>query len=283
MKDPEYDMRTLPSRATFVDTHCHLDMSDFEDDLANILDRALVQGVESIITIGIDLASSHRAIELARQHSCIFAAIGVHPHDVHSATEATYATLEALVTANHNLIVGYGEIGLDYVKKRSEPELQRQHFRRQLEIAKKLRLPVIIHDRDAHTDTLNILKECGPLPQGGVMHCFSGDMAFAEKIIDLGFYISVPGIVSFKNAHNLHDVARMIPLTSLLIETDAPFLAPHPFRGKRNEPSFVIHTATCIARLRDIPLADLAHATTANAASLFHFTPHEPPHSTPRS
>lgn len=282
MKDPEYDMRILPSTATLVDTHCHLDMSDFEDDLANVLDRALGQGVESLITIGIDLTSSQRAIELARQHSCIWAAIGVHPHDVHSATEATYATLEALITVNRDLIVGYGEIGLDYVKKRSEPELQRQHFKRQLEMAKKLRLPIIIHDRDAHTDTLSILKEYGPFPCGGVMHCFSGNLAFAEKIIDLGFFISIPGIVTFKNAHDLHDVARMIPLTSLLVETDAPFLAPHPSRGKRNEPSFVVHTAACIARLRDIPLAELAHATTANATSLFQFTPHKPPHSTPR-
>jgi TatD DNase family protein len=283
VKDPEYDMRILPSRATLVDTHCHLDMSDFEDDLANVLDRARDQGVESIITIGIDLASSRRAIKLARLHSYIWAAIGIHPHDVHSATDATYATLEALIAANRDLIVGYGEIGLDYVKKRSEPKLQRQHFKRQLEMAKKLRLPVIIHDRDAHTDTLDILKECGPFPRGGVMHCFSGNLEFAEKIIDLGFFISIPGIVTFNNAHDLHDIARMVPITSLLVETDAPFLAPHPRRGERNEPSFVAHTAACIARLRNIPLAELAHATTANAASLFQFAPHEPRHSTPRS
>jgi TatD DNase family protein len=274
--NPISDNPIPPEGTSLVDTHCHLDMREFENDFDMVLNRAKNHGVDSVITIGIDLASSRKAIGLARKYPCIWASVGVHPHDVHSATDETYAAIEDLIETNHHLVVGYGEIGLDYLKKRSEPELQRRHFRRQLEMAKKHRLPAIIHDRDAHEDTIRILHETGPFPNGGVMHCFSGDMDFAGKIVDLGFHISIPGIVTFKNAHDLHEVAQKVPLTSLLVETDGPFLAPHPWRGKRNEPAYVLYTADYIAKLRDIPLVELAKATTANAKSLFRLSTSQP-------
>jgi len=231
VKDLKCTVPALPEDTHLVDTHCHLDMEVFNNDLEAVLDRARQHRVDTIITIGIDLPSSQKAIELAQKYPAVWASAGIHPHDVHSVTDATYTALLELIETHRDQVVGYGEIGLDYAKKRSHPDLQRQHFRRQLEMAIALQLPVIIHDRDAHEDTIRILQDCGPFSCGGVLHCFSGDIAFAQKIIDLGFHISIPGIVTFKNAVDLQKVARMIPLSSLLVETDGPFLAPHPWRG----------------------------------------------------
>lgn len=279
VKDPKNDAPSLPEDARLIDTHCHLDMDAFNGDLEAVLDRAKQHGVEYIITIGIDLPSSDKAIQLARRFPGIRASAGIHPHDAHSIADSTYAALLELIGSHRDQVVAYGEIGLDYAKKHSEPGLQRQHFRLQLEMAKDLQLPLIIHDREAHEDILRILQECGPFSRGGVMHCFSGDYAFAQKVMELGFHISIPGIVTFKNALDLQEVARKIPLSSLLIETDGPFLAPHPWRGKRNEPAFVIFTAACIAKLRGIPLDQLARATTSNAMSLFRLNTPSLPHS----
>lgn len=278
MKDQKHHTPVLPECAQLVDSHCHLDMESFADDLEAVLERARQNNITAIVTIGTDLDSSRKAVELAKLHPDVWASAGIHPHDLPSITDCTYSDLIQFIEANRQWVVGFGEIGLDYAKQRCEPNLQRKHFRAQLEIAKNLNLPVIIHDRDAHEDTLRMLKECGPFPCSGVMHCFSGDYSFAAKIIDLGFFISIPGIVTFKNAANLRDVAQKIPLTSLLIETDGPFLAPHPWRGKRNEPSYIIHTATCIAELRSMPLADLARETTTNAVSLFDLPHTQPTH-----
>lgn len=269
MKDQKHDTPTLADGVHLVDSHCHLDMEAFAGDLEAVLERARQHKVGAIITIGIDLESSIKAVRLAQQHREIWATAGIHPHDLRSVTPGTFTELVEFIEANREWIVGYGEIGLDYAKQRCEPDLQRRHFQTQLDMAKNLNLPVIIHDREAHEDMLRLLRECGPFPAGGVMHCFSGDCRFAEKILDLGFSISVPGIVTFKNAADLRKVAAEIPLTSLLLETDGPYLAPHPWRGRRNEPSYVLHTAACIAELRGIPLALLAQATTANAVSLF--------------
>ena len=269
MKNLTNTPATLPEGCHLIDTHCHLDMDAFSCDLEMVLVRAKKCGIEFIVTIGIDLPSSQTAVHLAEQHSFIRASVGIHPHDVHSATDAMYLSLSQLIDTNRELVVGYGEIGLDYVKKHTDPELQRKHFKRQLEIAKEFELPVIVHDREAHDDILRILQDCGPYPGGGVMHCFSGDYAFAQRILDLGFHISIPGIVTFKNATGLQEVARMVPLSALLVETDGPFLAPHPWRGQRNEPSFLLQTATFIAGLRNISLGELADVTSANAISLF--------------
>lgn len=266
----------LPSLSpgiSLIDTHCHLDMDAYGKDLDEVLQRASRHHVRHIITIGIDVESSKGAVALAQRYANISATIGVHPHDVDSITSATYDILGDLAEKNREHIVGYGEIGLDYVKEYSAADSQRRHFANQLILARDLSLPVVIHDREAHEDTLRILKETGAGTHGGVMHCFSGDLEFAQRVLDLGFYISIPGVVTFKNAVALQEVARTIPLKSMLIETDGPFLSPHPLRGKRNEPVNVVYTADFIASLRDIPLDEIAAETTANACTLFQLPP----------
>lgn len=265
--------QAFPPRLSLVDSHCHLDMDAYAADLIEVLDRAKLNGIDHILTIGIDIASSRRAIALAADHACISAAVGVHPHDVTSITDATYVELREMITANRQHIIAYGEIGLDYVKNYAEPALQRKHFRNQLALATELDLPVIIHDREAHDDVLAILKTAliGH-HRGGVMHCFSGDCQLAQAVIDLGFYVSIPGIVTFKNAKQLQEVARMIPDDRLLLETDGPFLAPQPFRGKRNEPAYIRHIAKFVADLRGCTINQIATQTTENAQRLFQFT-----------
>lgn len=269
MNEPKYPFPALTEDASLVDTHCHLDMDEYAPDLDDVLDRARQQKVDRIITIGIDLESSRKAIALARKHPGISASVGVHPHNLPATTDDSYSDILGLVRNNRDVVVGYGEIGLDYVKTYHPPELQRRHFRLQLDMARTSALPVIIHDREAHDDILRILDDSGTLPAGGVMHCFSGDYRFASTLIDRGFLISIPGVITFKNAASLQEVARKVPLSSLLLETDGPYLAPHPWRGKRNEPSYVLYTAARVAELRGISLASLARATSENAAALF--------------
>jgi len=269
VNDPLRLFPDLPEGTCIIDTHCHLDMNDYADDLDAVIERARQKKVEKIITIGIDLESSKKAVSLARKYPGVKASVGIHPHDLPLPAEGTYADIVRLTEENREYIVGYGEIGLDYAKMHHPAEMQQLHFRIQLELAKTLDLPVIIHDRDAHEDVLRILEQCGPFPAGGVMHCFSGDYTMACKAIDLGYFLSVPGIVTYKNASSLREVVRKIPLTSLLLETDGPFLAPQPWRGKRNEPAYILATAAYIADLRNIPLEHLAQATTANAIALF--------------
>lgn len=259
----------LSQEASLIDTHCHLDMDAYSEDLEAVLQRACDSRIEHIISIGIDIASSKNAINLAKQYSYISATIGIHPHDVDNITTSTYDTLGELADTFRKHIVGYGEIGLDYFKEYSAADNQRQHFKNQLSLAKDLQLPVIIHDRDAHEDTLSILKSSGAKDIGGVMHCFSGDSLLAKQVIDLGFYVSIPGVVTFKNASDLQEVASTIPLDAMLIETDGPFLSPDPLRGKRNEPINVLYTAEYIAQLRGMSLDELAIQTTRNAKKLF--------------
>ncbi len=259
----------LSPDCTLVDTHCHLDMQAYSDDLDTVLTRAGESGISSVVTIGVDLPSSRAAVALARQHNTIFATIGIHPHDAAQATENTYEQLARLYHDNKTVIAGYGEIGLDYVKIHSPVDIQKKHLTRQLQLAAGLHLPVVIHNREADDDTYTILREHGPLQNSGVMHCFSGDLEYAKKIIDLGMYISIPGIVTFKNAEKLKTVAQKIPLERMLIETDGPFLTPHPFRGKRNEPAFVLFTAAEIAKLRGLPVEEIAYHTSENATELF--------------
>jgi TatD DNase family protein len=222
--------------------------------------------------VGIDEKSSRQAISLAEKYPMIKATIGIHPHDVTNIHPHTLDILARLVEENRDLVVGYGEIGLDYAKKYSPLEIQRRHFRSQLALAKDLRLPVIIHDREAHDDILRILKEATPFPHGGVMHCFSGDMRLAEQVLELGFYISIPGVVTFKKAMDVQETARLVPLNALLLETDGPFLAPDPWRGKRNVPAYLLHTAQKVADLRGITINEVAQRTSANTMALFRFS-----------
>ena len=269
MKKNPTPLPSLSQETFLVDSHCHLDMDAYKDDLDEVLEQAYRNHVRWIISIGIDVESSRRAISLAQKYAMIKATIGIHPHDVSHIQDETLDILAELAAENGHHVVGYGEIGLDYVKNYSPPALQRRHFRSQLALAKELGLPVIVHDRDAHEDTLRLLREAAPFDHGGVMHCFSGDLTLARQVMELGFHISIPGVVTFKNATDLQEVARLTPLTSLLVETDGPFLSPAPWRGKRNEPAFLVHTAQFIADLRDIPINEVARQTSANAMALF--------------
>ncbi len=250
-----------------VDTHCHLEMDAYDEDRDTVIRNAVGDGVSRIITIGIDVETSRRAQEIAGQHEGVFATVGVHPHNVSAVTEDDYATLCTL--AGHPKVVAYGEIGLDFVKWYAPEAEQRYHFQRQVELGKSLGLPLIIHDREAHAATMETLKGAAPFPAGGVMHCFSGNMALAEEVLSLGFHISIPGVVTFGKAHDLQEVAAKVPLSSLLLETDGPYLAPEPWRGRRNIPSHVLYTAAKIASLRAISLEEVAARTSENAARLF--------------
>lgn len=269
MKKKRKKVAELSKDAYLIDTHCHLDMQQYCNDLNEILDQAKRHNIHSIITIGIDEKSSEQAVKLAHQYEMVFAAVGIHPHDVDRVSSTTLDFISRLALDNPSQVVGYGEIGLDYMKKYSSPDAQRKQFQAQLALAKELHLPIIVHDRDAHEDTLAILTQEAPFDYGGVMHCFSGNYTFAKQIIDLGLHISIPGIVTFKKSQELQEVASRIPLSSMLLETDGPFLAPEPWRGKRNEPYYILYTAEKIAQLRNIDIDDLARQTTLNAQSLF--------------
>jgi TatD DNase family protein len=248
-----------------IDSHAHLEMKEFDHDREKVVERARQAGVDFVITVGTNLALSRKAVELAERHENIYATVGIHPHDVVNTDNKTFDTL--LELAHRKKVVAYGEIGLDFFRNISPQEKQLDLFGRQLELAKELQLPVIIHDRDAHEQTLRIVSASGV--RRGVFHCFSGDYNMAKQCIDLGFYISVPGVVTYDKAKTIQDVARRVPLSSLLLETDAPYLAPIPHRGKRNEPSFIIHTAKKVAELKGLSLEEVAQATTQNAKNLF--------------
>lgn len=252
---------------SLTDTHCHLDMYAPDAESADIIADANRAGVRTIITVGIDLVSSRAAIRLAADHSGVYATVGVHPHNVTDLSDQDYSELAAL--AAHPRVVAFGEIGLDYAKQYAAIPGQLEHCRRQVRLARELGLPLVIHDREAHADILAILREEGPLPAGGVMHCFSGDRSFADQVLDLGFLISIPGVVTFAKALALQEAVRHIPLDSLLLETDGPFLAPVPHRGKTNFPCLLLYTAQKVAELKGLELDAVAAATTNNAHRLF--------------
>jgi TatD DNase family protein len=249
-----------------IDSHAHLEMKEFDHDREKVIERARQAGVDFVITVGTNLALSRKAVELAERHENIYATVGIHPHDVANTDNKTFDAL--LELAHRKKVVAYGEIGLDFFRNISPQEKQLDLFGHQLELANDLKLPVIIHDRDAHEQTLKMVKASSI--RCGVFHCFSGDYNMARQCIDLGFYVSVPGVVTYDKAKTIQDVVRHVPLSSILLETDAPYLAPIPHRGKRNEPSFIIHTAKKVAELKGVSLEEVADATTKNAKSLFH-------------
>lgn len=261
----------LPAGCRLVDTHCHLDMNAYQGDLEQVLNQAAARGVTRIITVGIDPASSRRAVDLAEKYPGVSATVGIHPHNLGELTADSLAGLREL--AGHPKVVAFGEIGMDLHYDYFFADLQRSCFTRQVELARELALPLVIHDRDAHDQVLAVLRECGPFPAGGVMHCFSGDAALAEAVLALGFYVSVPGVVTFAKSVQLQEAIRHTPLDRLLLETDGPYLAPEPRRGRRNEPALLLFTAARVAELKGIALAELAKATTANAEKLFRLGP----------
>jgi TatD DNase family protein len=257
-----------------IDTHAHLDSELFDEDRREAINRCGAVGVTQIINASYDLPSSRRAAALAREDSRIFAAVGVHPHDAEGAPADYLAQLASL--AGRPEVVALGEMGLDYYRDLSPREIQQRVFREQLALSRDLAMPVVIHNRDAHGDLLEIMRRDGVSPAGGVMHCFSGSWEVARECMKMGFYISLAGPVTFKNAARLQDIARRAPLDRLLVETDAPYLTPEPHRGRRNEPSYVIYVARRVAQLRNLPLEELAAALSANARRLFNL-PEPPP------
>jgi TatD DNase family protein len=261
----------LSSDVTLIDSHCHLDMDAFRNDLAEIIDSARRCGISRIISIGIDPASSRKAVELAELYSGVYATIGIHPHSADEAGDAAYRELRKL--AAHPRVVGYGEIGLDYAKRYAPADIQHRAFADQLDLAKELHLPVVIHDREAHQDTMALLQQKAPFPAAGVMHSFSGDVKLARQVLNLGFYISIPGIVTFKNSSALQQVVKEIPLDRMLLETDGPFLAPVPWRGKPNKPEFLLYTAGKVAELKETSIDEVARQTAHNTQQLFSLPP----------
>ena len=252
---------------TLIDTHCHLEMDEFNNDRDAMIRRARDAGLEALITIGSDLAGNAGGFALSEKYDFVYAAVGFHPHDAKDFTEEIFNQIKEWATPRGGKVVAIGEIGLDYHYDHSPRAVQQEVFRKQLAFAKEVDLPVVIHSREAEKDTLEILRQSGV--KKGVFHCFSGDRKMAEQVMEMGFHISIAGPVTFKKATGLHEIARIIPDTSLLIETDAPYLTPEPFRGKRNEPSYLVHTAAAIAALRGVTLEDIARITTLNAKASF--------------
>jgi TatD DNase family protein len=250
-----------------IDSHAHLDLPEFDADRDLVIRRARDSGIDAIITVGIGIDECRRALELAGRHPFMYATVGIHPHNAGGLDLAMLDFVER--NARKPKVVALGEMGLDYFRNRSPRQDQQRCFRAQLDIARSLNMPVVIHDRDAHEDTMSILREEKASDMGGVLHCFSGDPAMAFSCIDMGFYISIPGTVTFKSASTLHEVVRQVPLDRLLIETDCPFLTPVPHRGKRNEPAFVRLVADKIAEIKKIEPGRVAEATSANARSAF--------------
>ncbi len=249
-----------------VDSHAHLEMNEFDSDRDEVIKRAGNEDVDCIVTVGTNLQLSLKAVSLSDQYENIYATVGIHPHDVSQTDKKTLDALKELVNKSKK-IVAYGEIGLDFFRNISPREKQRELFGLQLELANELDLPVVIHDREAHQQSLEAVRASGV--RRGVFHCFSGDYGMAKKCIDLGFSISIPGVVTFDKSKTLQDVAEKVPLSSLLLETDAPYLAPVPYRGKRNEPSFIVYTAKKVAQIKKISWEEVASATADNAKNLF--------------
>ena len=250
----------------FIDTHTHLDFDRFDGDRDEVIRRAHEANVAMMITIGVDYATSLAAIKIAEEHKNVYAAIGVHPHDAANMTEEQFDELRDLL--KHPKVVAIGEVGLDYHYDYSPRDVQRRVFRRFLDLATSTHMPLIIHTREADEDILSIIREKGRSNWHGVFHCFSSDERMAQKALDLGFHLSFTGTVTFKNSESLN-VAKKAPLDRLMIETDCPFLAPVPRRGKRNEPAFVVHVANEIAKARQMPIDEFARITTLNAMRFF--------------
>jgi TatD DNase family protein len=255
----------LPS---LIDTHAHLDSGQFKQDREEVIARAREHGIGHIITVGCDIDSSRASLEIARTHPDIYASVGIHPHDADQADDAGLEILRRLL-AEGGKIVAIGEIGLDFYRDRSPREVQRRAFRRQIRLAREVGLPIIVHDREAHDEVLEILREERAAEVGGVLHCFSGDSTMARACLDLGFFISFPGTITFPKNEAAREVVRSVPVEHMLVETDCPYLAPQAYRGRRNEPAYVRYTAEMIAELKGLTVDDVARVTTLNAFSLF--------------
>jgi len=248
-----------------IDTHAHLDFEDIEKNIDEVLEKSKAVGVEKIIVPGVTLEDIPKIINLIEKYDNLFGAVAIHPSEAKNWQEEYYEILKE--HAQHEKVVAIGETGLDYYWDTTFKETQQHVFRRHLELAEELELPVAVHDREAHADVLTILKE---YPQvRGVMHCFSGSAEFAEECLKIGYYIALGGPLTFKNAKKPKEVAQKVPIEKLLLETDSPFLTPHPFRGKQNDPSKIILVAEAIAKIKNLSVEEVANRTSQNAENFF--------------
>lgn len=251
-----------------IDTHAHLDSAKFAEDRTEMIERARQAGIEAIVNIGFNRETIPSTMALAEQYDFIYAAVGWHPTDaVEMRLEEDLAWIESLCA--HPKVVAIGEIGLDYYWDTSPKELQMTVFREQIRLARKLKMPIIIHNRDAHADIVKVLQEERAAEVGGIMHCFSGSWEIAKQCLDMNFYISFGGPVTFKNARVPKEVLQQVPLDRLLIETDAPYLTPHPHRGHRNESAYVRLVAEAAAEIKGLEMDEISRITTRNAKSCF--------------
>ena len=249
-----------------IDTHAHLQWPDFNKDREQVIERAFAAGLAAIVNIGYDLSASREAVQIANNHKNVYAVVGIHPHNAKTMRTDVLASLREL--AHVPKVVAIGEIGLDYYRNLSPRQQQTEAFEEQLQLAKELQLPVVIHDREAHADVLQVIRKFGN-EISGVLHCFSGSIEMAEEAIKLGYMISIAGPVTFPNARRLHQVVEHLPTESIVLETDCPWLTPQSKRGKRNEPAFIVETTHKVADLKGIQVDELAEITSRNARRLF--------------
>jgi len=250
-----------------VDSHSHIHFRHFRKDMDQVIRRAFAAGVNAMLAVGIDPDDCRHALEVARQHENIFISLGIHPQNAGEFGVDDVQSLSGLV--KDGPVVAVGETGFDLYRTPESEAAQEELFRAHIELARKLKLPLVIHDREAHAQTCRVLDDTGGWSLGGVFHCFSGDVGLARRVVENGFFVSVPGVVTFRNAGVLRDVVRTVPLEYLLAETDAPYLTPEPFRGKRNEPAYVVHTIQEMANIKGMNSEDLARITTENFERLF--------------
>ncbi len=251
-----------------VDTHAHLNLGHFDKDRHDVIIRAKEAGIEWLVNIGIDLVSCRHTLELVQSYpGFILGTVGIHPHAAAEVDSGTLRELEEM--AAEDGIVALGEMGLDYYRDRSPRDIQARVFRAQLRLAKKLGLPAVIHSRSAEDDTFKILQEEGIEDIGGVMHCYSGSLNLAEKYVDMGLYVSFTGVITFPAARKAREIAEKLPLERILLETDCPFMAPVPYRGKRNEPAYVRYVAEKLAEVKRLPLEEVIEVTHTSSKNLF--------------
>ncbi len=255
--------------ASLIDTHAHIQSENFADDVDQVVNRAHEAGVEKIIVVGGagELTTNESGLEIAQHHAGVFATVGMHPHDARHVTDEDVQKLRALT--EDPKVVAVGETGLDFYYEHSPRGVQMEVFSRFIHLARETKLPLVVHDRDAHEEVEELIRTYGQGEVPGVIHCFTGDLKAAKAFLDLGFYLSFTGIITFKNAESLREVVREVPMDRIMVETDSPYLAPVPHRGKRNEPAFVRFVAKVIAQVKGLTLNEVAETTNANAHNVF--------------
>jgi TatD DNase family protein len=256
-----------------VDSHCHLDRLDLEPyggDLSKVIAEANARGVERMLCVGIDMANAEEVMRIAKAYSGVYAAVGIHPMDVKAGEEIILPDMQQLKAwAEEDCVIAVGETGLDYYYTAESAEQQRESFKQHLLLSQQVNKPVIVHTREARDDTLTLIRQHGDDTIGGVLHCFTESWEMARQALDLNYYISFSGIVTFKNAAELREVVKQVPLERILVETDSPYLAPIPYRGKKNVPQYVVEVAECVAELKEVSFEELAEVTTRNFDNLF--------------